>query len=117
MYTSKGREITEAWRQRATTDAVLVPTGGAVASELNLEKLRLWVAFTIVVLWVVSIIADAIPALGYDPPATLHALMVMTATFLFGPSMLGRTKATNGNGNGGTKDLGPSPTPEEPHPR
>jgi hypothetical protein len=84
--------------------------GGAVAGQLNLEKLRLWTALTIIILWVISIIAGAIPPLGYDPPPTLHALMVMTATFLFGPTMIGRK-------NGTAKDPGPSPTPEEPHPR
>lgn len=73
--------------------------------DLDLEKLRLYTATTIVVVWMVSLIADVIPILNYDPPATLHALMVMTATFLFGPSLLGRSR-------GEARDVKP-PTPED----
>jgi hypothetical protein len=73
--------------------------------EFDLEKLRLYTAAAIVVVWMVSLVADAIPVLSYDPPATLHALMVMTATFLFGPSLVGRSR-------GAARDVKP-PTPED----
>lgn len=52
-----------------------------------LDRLRLIVAWTIVIAWVLSLIVDAaLP--DYDTPATLNALALTVAGFLFGPTLL-----------------------------
>lgn len=47
--------------------------------------------------WAVSFIVDIIVK-PYDPPASIHALMMMVAGAVFGEGLLN----VRGNGNGGT---------------
>ena len=64
-----------------------------------LTRLRLAVAWIIVVAWLASLIADAVLP-QYEVPATVHGLMLIVAGFLFGPTITGRGGDKNGNGNG-----------------
>jgi membrane-bound acyltransferase YfiQ involved in biofilm formation len=61
-----------------------------------INRLRLAVAWIIVVVWLVSFVLDATVA-SYNVPASVHGLMAMVAAFLFGPTITGR-----GGGQGGT---------------
>lgn len=53
------------------------------------HKLRVIVASIILVVWVVTLVADAVFS-SYSVPPTVHGLMVMVATYLFGPTITGR---------------------------
>lgn len=56
-----------------------------------MNRLRLAVAWIIVGAWIGSLGLDAfIPE--YDAPATTHALMMIVAGFLFGPTIMSRGK-------------------------
>lgn len=56
---------------------------------------RLIFAGAILVAWLASIVVDTLSA-SYDPPYSLHLLMMVVAGALFGPAITGRT---NGNGH------------------
>lgn len=60
-----------------------------------METLRRAAIVVIMTLWTVSIIYTAIDR-SYNPPATLHVLMVAVATFLFGAPIVFRK---NGEGD------------------
>lgn len=54
-----------------------------------MERFRFWVASTIVVVWVASLLlAAALPAFRIQP--SVHVLMMLVAGWLFGPSMTGK---------------------------
>jgi len=58
-----------------------------------LDLVRLIIAWAVVVAWLASIIVDAtVPT--YEPPASIHILMMLVAGALFGPRI-----ARRGNGN------------------
>lgn len=57
----------------------------------SVAKLRIYVAWLIVSVWLVSFVLDIILP-SYDIPATVHGLMAMVAAFLFGPTITGRGK-------------------------
>lgn len=53
-----------------------------------MERLRLFIAWAITVAWVASIIYTAVDR-TYNPPVTIHVLMVALVTALFaGPRIL-----------------------------
>lgn len=53
-------------------------------------RLRIVIGWVVVGAWVGSIIIDAsIP--DYDPPASIHLLMMLVAGALFGPKITGRS--------------------------
>lgn len=56
---------------------------------VTVDRLRFWVALTIVVVWVASLLlAAAVPAFRIQP--TVHVLMMLVAGWLFGPTMTGK---------------------------
>ena len=57
----------------------------------TISKLRVVVASVILVIWVLTLVADAVFE-SYAVPPTVHGLMVMVATYLFGPTITGRGK-------------------------
>lgn len=57
----------------------------------NIERFRVLVASTILVVWVLTLVGSALWP-QYDIPPTVHGLMVMVATYLFGPTITGRGK-------------------------
>lgn len=56
----------------------------------GMERLRLALGWTIVGAWTLSLVLDAIPGSTYDPPASVHVLMMVVAGALFGPRITGR---------------------------
>lgn len=57
----------------------------------NLNRLRLIVAWIVVIAWVSSVVLDAaVPT--YEAPATVHGIMLIVAGYLFGPTIMGRKK-------------------------
>lgn len=52
------------------------------------ERLTIAVGIVIVLLWGVSVLLSFIDR-SYNPPATLHALMMLVAGVLFGPTITG----------------------------
>lgn len=57
----------------------------------GLDRLRLAVAWIIVVLWLVLVIIQTIDA-SRPVPANVHALMLIVAGFLFGPTIVGKAR-------------------------
>lgn len=55
----------------------------------GLEGLRLVAGWSVVVAWVAAIIADVVVP-GYDPPDSIHVLMLVVVTALFAPTIIGR---------------------------
>ena len=60
-------------------------TGNAIS------KLRVIVASVILGVWLATLVVDAVIE-TYSVPPTVHGLMVMVATYLFGPTITGRGK-------------------------
>lgn len=61
----------------------------AEAEILPMDRLRLVVGGLITAAWFASFVVDVVnPA--YDPPATIHLLMMVVAGALFAPSVLNR---------------------------
>ena len=56
-----------------------------------LHRFRIIVASVILGVWLATLIFDAVSQ-DYSVPATVHGLMVMVATYLFGPTITGRGK-------------------------
>jgi len=56
-----------------------------------LNKFRIIVASVILSVWLITLVGDAVSQ-SYSVPATVHGLMVMVATYLFGPTITGRGK-------------------------
>ena len=56
---------------------------------MTLERLRILVAWIIVAIWVGLVVVQTIDQ-SRPVPASVHALMMVVAGFLFGPSILGR---------------------------
>ena len=57
----------------------------------TLSKFRIIVASVILGVWLVTLVLDALLQ-SYAVPPTVHGLMVMVATYLFGPTITGRGK-------------------------
>lgn len=70
---------------------MLVADSGQTLSSNN--KVATGLAIVISVAWAVSFITDIIVK-GYDPPASVHALMMMVAGAVFGEGLL---KSRNGS--------------------
>lgn len=60
-----------------------------------MERLRLAIGWTVLIMWVLSMAFDAAP-LEYQVPASLHALMTLVATAMFGPTIVKKIKGNNG---------------------
>lgn len=74
-----------------------------VTSDPNLSsnnKVATGLAIVITIVWAISFIVDVLVK-GYDPPASVHALMMMVAGAVFGEGLL---KTRKGNGAGRTKE-------------
>lgn len=56
-----------------------------------MERLRVAVGWVVVCAWVASLIVDALVK-TYDPPTTLHIVMMIVAGYLFAPTIVGRGK-------------------------
>lgn len=67
-----------------------------------LEVLRLVTASVILALFVVSVIVGIMDG-DYEPPWTLHVMMVAIAGYLFGPSIVGRATVEKRQRNGDEK--------------
>jgi len=63
------------------------------------NRLATIVAVVITTAWAVSFILDAVVA-TYEPPPSVHPLMLMVAGSLFGGAVLRETRKNGGNGNG-----------------
>ena len=61
------------------------------------KRLRTGIAILIATAWAVSFIIDVVNP-NYEPPAAVHALMLLVAGFFFGPNILPPRK--NGNNDG-----------------
>lgn len=55
----------------------------------SITRLRIIVAWLIVLVWAASVVLDA-SLRTYEVPATVHGLMLILAGFLFGPTITGR---------------------------
>jgi hypothetical protein len=56
---------------------------------MDRERLALWIALIITVVWTASLVVDGFVE-SYDPPATVHALMMIVAGWAFGERLLGK---------------------------
>jgi hypothetical protein len=66
---------------------------GLSAASLNsLDRLRTVMGWAIIVAWTISLALDA-SIMTYEPPTSIHILMMLAAGALFGPKIIGR----NGN--------------------
>ena len=63
-------------------------TDGRSTNHRGLDRLRIGVGIVIVCAWVGSLLLDAFVT-DYDPPATVHLLMMVVAGAIFGPSITG----------------------------
>lgn len=63
---------------------------------MTLDRLRITVAWVIVAIWVGLVVVQTIDP-GRPVPGSVHALMMLVAGFLFGPSIVGRGR--NGGGS------------------
>lgn len=59
------------------------------------NKVATGLAIVITVVWAISFIVDVIVT-AYDPPASVHALMMMVAGAVFGEGLLKTRKGSNG---------------------
>jgi hypothetical protein len=55
------------------------------------EKVATYIALAITVVWVLSVALDAVWP-PYDPPATVHALMMAVAGWAFGQQYIGNRR-------------------------
>lgn len=60
-----------------------------VVEVTTVDRLRFWVAITIVAAWVISLIVAAIVP-SFRPQAAVTPLMLIVAGWLFGPTITGR---------------------------
>lgn len=51
------------------------------------ERIALWLAVVITLAWAVSFIVDIVNS-HYDPPASVHALMLIVAGAVFGDGLI-----------------------------
>jgi uncharacterized membrane protein AbrB (regulator of aidB expression) len=58
---------------------------------VGIDRLRVVLAWLIVGAWVATIVYAAVDR-TYQPPPTVHLLMMAVAAFLFGPSITGRDR-------------------------
>lgn len=57
----------------------------------GLDRVRIVVAWIVVGAWLATLLYAAVDR-SYQPPATVHLLMMAVAAFLFGPSITGRSR-------------------------
>ena len=60
------------------------------------NKVAIGLAIVITVAWAISFLVDIVVK-AYDPPPSVHALMMIVAGSVFGEGLL---RSRNGNGNG-----------------
>lgn len=69
--------------------------GGGTNSEAayvnGLDRLRLVLGWTVTVGWAISVGISFLDR-SYNPPSTLHLLMMLIAGVLFGPTITGRDR-------------------------
>lgn len=53
-------------------------------------------------MWALSMIVNAIPNSGYEPPVTIHVLMTAVATAAFGTNFIKPKNGGSSGNNGGT---------------